>query len=175
EATKRFPPLGSPVPAGGTRQVARTGPLARQRPALRLARRQTHPALVAPLPKTYHGEFVCCGITPCRGRNMMRILGLCAPTIALLAGFMPAGEKGKGDTETAAGWRKYEKNPVLGGTLGTCFDISVLREDKRYRMWFSWRPKQSIALVESRDGLAWGEPRIVLGPRKTSGWEDDLN
>jgi predicted GH43/DUF377 family glycosyl hydrolase len=107
--------------------------------------------------------------------RVLRILGLCAPTIALLAGFITAGEEGKGATETAAGWQKYEKNPVLGGDLGTCFDISVLREDQLYRMWFSWRPKQSIALVESADGLAWGEPQIVLGPRKASGWEDDLN
>lgn len=106
---------------------------------------------------------------------MMRVMGLCSPVVALLAGLLAAEEKGKGDTETAAGWRKYEKNPVLGGALGTCFDISVLREGNRYRMWFSWRPKQSIALVESPDGLTWGEPRIVLGPRKASGWEDDLN
>ncbi|HJZ91343.1 MAG TPA: family 43 glycosylhydrolase [Gemmataceae bacterium] len=107
--------------------------------------------------------------------RILPILGLCAPTIALLASFITAGEKGKGDTETAAGWQKYEKNPVLGGKLGTCFDISVLRDDKRYRMWFSWRPKQSIALVESQDGVTWGEPQIVLGPRKASGWEADVN
>jgi predicted GH43/DUF377 family glycosyl hydrolase len=107
--------------------------------------------------------------------RVLKILGLCAPTIALLAGFITTGEKVKGDTETAAGWLKYEKNPVLGGKLGTCFDISVLREDKQYRMWFSWRPKKSIALVESEDGLAWGEPQIVLGPRKSSAWEDDVN
>jgi predicted GH43/DUF377 family glycosyl hydrolase len=42
-------------------------------------------------------------------------------------------------------------------------------------MWFSWRPKRSIALVESPDGIAWGAPTIVLGPRKASGWEDDVN
>jgi len=77
--------------------------------------------------------------------------------------------------ETSAGWRKYEKNPVLGGNLGTCFDVSLLREGGKYRMWFSWRPKQSIALVESDDGLSWGEPMIVLGPDKASGWEDDVN
>ena len=106
---------------------------------------------------------------------MMRILVLCAPTIALLAGTMTAEEKGKGDNETAAGWKKYEKNPVLGGKLGTCFDVSVLREGNQYRMWFSWRPKQSIALVESPDGLSWSEPQIVLGPRKSSGWEDEVN
>ena len=74
-----------------------------------------------------------------------------------------------------AGWRKHEKNPVLGGTLGTCFDVSVLRDGGKYRMWFSWRPKRSIALAESEDGLTWGEPVIVLGPSKASGWEDDVN
>ena len=56
--------------------------------------------------------------------------------------------------EAVAGWRKAEQNPVLGGELGTCFDVSVLREGDTYRMWFSWRPKKSIALVESKDGIA---------------------
>src|SRR5262249_8396283 len=67
-------------------------------------------------------------------------------------------------------------NPVMGGKFGTCFDISVLRENNKYRMWLSWRPKQSVALVESTDGMRWSEPpRVVLGPRKESGWEDDIN
>ena len=75
-----------------------------------------------------------------------------------------------------AGWTKYENNPVLGGNLGTCFDISVIRDSNRYRMYFSWRPRKSIALVESADGIHWGEPVIVLKPRATpEGWEDDLN
>lgn len=75
-----------------------------------------------------------------------------------------------------AGWTKYENNPVLGGKLGTCFDISILREGNHYRMYFSWRPRKSIALVESTDGIHWSEPVIVLGPRATdAGWEDDLN
>ncbi len=77
--------------------------------------------------------------------------------------------------ESAGGWVKYAKNPVLGGVLGTCFDVSVLRQDGRYRMWFSWRPQRSIALVESADGLTWGEPRIVLGPNRASGWEEEVN
>ncbi len=42
-------------------------------------------------------------------------------------------------------------------------------------MWFSWRPKRSVALVESSDGFAWSEPIIVLGPNKATGWEDDIN
>jgi len=36
-----------------------------------------------------------------------------------------------------------------GGELGTCFDVSVLKEGDTYRMWFSWRPKKSI------DGQQW--------------------
>jgi predicted GH43/DUF377 family glycosyl hydrolase len=70
-------------------------------------------------------------------------------------------------------WVKHD-GPVLGGKLGTCFDICVLEDAGVYKMYFSWRPKQSIALVESRDGIHWDEPRIVLGPAQT-GWEDDLN
>jgi len=78
--------------------------------------------------------------------------------------------------ETAGGWRKYAGNPVMGGQYGTCFDIAVLREGGKYRMWLSWRPKKSIALVESADGFHWSEPpQIVLGPRPETGWEDDIN
>jgi predicted GH43/DUF377 family glycosyl hydrolase len=77
--------------------------------------------------------------------------------------------------ETAGGWVKHPE-PVLGGKHGTCFDISVLHEDGRYRMWVSWRPKKSVALVESPDGTTWSDPpQIVLGPRPESGWEDDIN
>lgn len=78
--------------------------------------------------------------------------------------------------ENGTGWEKYAGNPVLGGEYGTCFDVSVLREQPGYRMWLSWRPKKSIALVESADGLKWGTPpRPVLGPRPETGWEDDVN
>jgi predicted GH43/DUF377 family glycosyl hydrolase len=85
---------------------------------------------------------------------------------------LPAG----GDPETAGGWVKYEHNPVMGGKYGTCFDISVLHEGGVYRMWLSWRPKHSVALVESKDGIHWSEPpTIVLSPRKETGWEDDVN
>ncbi len=76
---------------------------------------------------------------------------------------------------TGADWRKYDGNPVLGGQLGTCFDVSVLSEEGAYRMYFSWRPRKSIALVESSDGVHWGEPRIALAPNPDSGWEDDVN
>jgi predicted GH43/DUF377 family glycosyl hydrolase len=108
---------------------------------------------------------------------MKHLLSACLPVACLLTGLLLAQEQDTSEADTAAGWRKYEKNPVLGGSLGTCFDISVLRlrEGGKYRMWFSWRPKQSIALVESLDGLAWGKPTIVLGPNKASGWEDDVN
>jgi predicted GH43/DUF377 family glycosyl hydrolase len=82
---------------------------------------------------------------------------------------------GLSHADTAAGWLKYSNNPVLGGDLGTCFDVSVLKEGGKYRMWFSWRPKASIALVESRDGLHWSAPVIVLGPDRADGWEDDVN
>ena len=78
--------------------------------------------------------------------------------------------------ETSGGWKKFASNPVMGGKYGTCFDISVLRENNTYRMWLSWRPKESLALVESEDGIHWSEPpHIVLGPRPESGWEDGIN
>jgi beta-1,2-mannobiose phosphorylase / 1,2-beta-oligomannan phosphorylase len=75
---------------------------------------------------------------------------------------------------TNGGWYKYDWNPVLGGDLGTCFDLSVLRRSLRYRMWFSWRPRKSLALTQSRDGITWCPPQLVLGPTD-SGWEDEVN
>jgi beta-fructofuranosidase len=81
----------------------------------------------------------------------------------------------RGAAETSAGWFKSPANPVLGGKLGTCFDVSVLKEDGKYRMWFSWRPRKSIAMVESRDGVHWSEPVIVLGPNSETDWEADVN
>ena len=77
--------------------------------------------------------------------------------------------------QTTAGWVKHPE-PVMGGKYGAYFDISVLRENDTYRMWLSWRPKASVALVESKDGIHWSEPpRIVLPPRKEAGWENDIN
>jgi predicted GH43/DUF377 family glycosyl hydrolase len=93
----------------------------------------------------------------------------------LLWAIAQVGAEDKPATETTAGCVKYSKNPVLGGDLGTCFDISVLKEGDIYRMWFSWRPKKSIALVESKDGIEWTKPVIVLGPNDKTDWENDLN
>lgn len=74
-----------------------------------------------------------------------------------------------------SGWRKYRGNPVLGGDLGTVFDISVMKEGDVYRMWFSWRPKDSIALTESKDGINWSSPKVVLEPDQATGWEESVN
>lgn len=75
----------------------------------------------------------------------------------------------------SSGWEKYSGDPVLGGKYGTCFDVCVLHEHGVYKMWLSWRPKQSIALSESKDGIHWSRPEIVLGPKPSTGWEDDIN
>lgn len=78
--------------------------------------------------------------------------------------------------ETNGNWKKYEGNPVLGGTeLGTCFDVFILKDTDGLRMYFSWRPKGSLAVSLSQDGIQWSEPRIILRPKYDTGWEDDLN
>jgi beta-1,2-mannobiose phosphorylase / 1,2-beta-oligomannan phosphorylase len=74
--------------------------------------------------------------------------------------------------QTPAGWQKWAHNPVLGGDLGTCFDLTMLQEQDTYRMWFSWRPQRSIALSESQDGIHWNTPEIVLAPEA---WEMEVN
>jgi len=79
-------------------------------------------------------------------------------------------------TDTSGGWVKYEKSPVLGGDLGTVFDVSVLdKTDGSYKMYCSWRPKKSIALSESLNGLDWSTPVICLAGRDSSSWEKDVN
>lgn len=79
--------------------------------------------------------------------------------------------------ETSRGWVKCPDNPVLGGDLGVCFDISMIQtrldDGIVYKMWFSWRTKKSIAYTESRDGIHWNAPKIVLSP--AGNWEQDLN
>ena len=73
-------------------------------------------------------------------------------------------------------FEKFEGNPVLGGPeLGTCFDVIVTRDGGRYRMDFSWRPKASLAVSFSDDGVHWSYPEITLAPDPDSGWEDRLN
>ena len=77
---------------------------------------------------------------------------------------------------TNGGFEKYVHNPVLGGHLGVCFDISMLYEDGIYKMYFSWRDKKSVALTTSNDGIHFGEPIILIEPREHERhWEDDIN
>ncbi len=99
------------------------------------------------------------------GREIAR-----ADSIGRVEGQLPSTPPG-----TAAGWRKSPSNPVLGGDLGTCFDVTLLKETGQYRMWFSWRPKKAVALTESSDGIHWNTPRIVLGPNRHTDWEEDIN
>ena len=72
-------------------------------------------------------------------------------------------------------WRKEPNKPVLGGALGTCFDVCLIREDGLYKMWFSWRPRKSIALVTSSDGIKWSDPVLCLSGLPGSAWEEDVN
>ena len=71
---------------------------------------------------------------------------------------------------------KHESNPVFGGpAIGTCFDVYVTRENGRYRMDFSWRPQNALAVTFSDDGIHWEDPQITLSCDSTTGWEDKVN
>lgn len=77
---------------------------------------------------------------------------------------------------TQGGWTKSAGNPVLGNkSLGTCFDVNVIRVDGVFRMYFSWRPRKSLAVCHSSDGINWDEPREVMLPDEQCGWENQLN
>jgi predicted GH43/DUF377 family glycosyl hydrolase len=77
--------------------------------------------------------------------------------------------------QTNADWVKYSGNPVLGGSLGTCFDICVLKVAEGFRMWFSWRPQKSVARTDSPDGIHWSKPEIAIGPVPGSAWEQNVD
>lgn len=102
-------------------------------------------------------------------RDISLLIALTGLKLSLSRGSALFGSQNKPD------WQKYPGNPVLGGQYGTCFDVCVLREDGVFRMWLSWRPRQSVALSESSDGIHWSPPEIVLGPNPTTGWEVDIN
>lgn len=70
---------------------------------------------------------------------------------------------------------KISWKPRPGGQYGTCCDISIVQDIGRFRMWLSWRPKKSVALSESSDGIHWSAPQIVLPPNPATGWEDEIN
>ena len=77
---------------------------------------------------------------------------------------------------TRGGWKKYAGNPVLGGDLGTCFDVSMLKAEGRFWMYFSWRDHHSIAVTVSGDGVHWGPPEFCIRPRETQQqWENALS
>src|SRR4051794_2335071 len=100
-------------------------------------------------------------------RRSHRLASVALPILGMLLGTNAQSRAQEpSTTETTAGWAKSPKSPVLGGDLGTCFDVSVLREGVTFRMWFSWRPRKSIALVESKDGIVWSKPSIALGPNE---------
>ena len=78
--------------------------------------------------------------------------------------------------DTQGNWLKYGNNPVFGNKkTGTCFDVFLLPDIDSLRMYFSWRPKKSLAVTISSDGIHWEDPKIVLSPDLSTDWEDDLN
>ncbi|MBR5868777.1 MAG: hypothetical protein IKZ21_04970 [Clostridia bacterium] len=73
-------------------------------------------------------------------------------------------------------FQKHEKSPVFGSReTGTMFDAYVWHQNDRLRMDISWRPKDSLAVTFSDDGVTWEEPVITLGPDRDSDWEKMLN
>ena len=74
----------------------------------------------------------------------------------------------------AAG-RRRRKTRFWAASSAPASTCRCSRRKTFYRMWFSWRPRASVALVESKDGIHWSEPLIVLGPNDATDWEKDIN
>ena len=80
------------------------------------------------------------------------------------------------EPDGAGGWVKYENNPILGGHLGTIFDVQVQKKDEGgFQMNCSWRTERSIAVSQSEDGLKWSKPEIILTYDQNSNWEQDIS
>lgn len=72
----------------------------------------------------------------------------------------------------AGGWKKHDgEKPLFGGAMGTVFDCYVIVEDGLYKMWYSWRPTNTIVYATSTDGIHWTLPRVVLSWDPDSDWE----
>ena len=69
------------------------------------------------------------------------------------------------------GWEKYDgEKPLIGGAMGTVFDCYVILEDGLFKMWYSWRPTNTIVYSTSTDGIHWSLPRVVLTWDPDSDW-----
>lgn len=96
-------------------------------------------------------------------------------TLELLTSGSLLALSGCSQGDAHSNWRFYEGNPVIGGQYGTCFDPYVILDGGKFRMWFSWRPKHSIAYCESQDGISWSAPQIVLGVDPTQEEQTEVN
>jgi predicted GH43/DUF377 family glycosyl hydrolase len=76
---------------------------------------------------------------------------------------------------SCCGWGKYADNPVLGGSFGVIFDVTLLYEDGIFHMWNSWRATDSIGYSVSADGIHWSAPVVVLAPNPDTDWEELIN
>lgn len=77
-------------------------------------------------------------------------------------------------TGTTGGWERLaDKEPVIGGAMGTIFDCYVIREEGLFKMWFSWRPAQAIMYTTSLDGLNWELPTVALLRDFDSPWQSE--
>jgi predicted GH43/DUF377 family glycosyl hydrolase len=71
-------------------------------------------------------------------------------------------------------FEKSPHNPVMGpASADTFFDCCVAPVGERLRMYLSWRDRNSLACCESRDGVHWSAPVVVLGPDPAREWERD--
>jgi hypothetical protein len=65
--------------------------------------------------------------------------------------------------QTAANWRKWPQNPLIGGSL-VYFDAYVIQDGGVYKMWMSRRDNGRISYATSTDRVKWSTPVDVLVP-----------
>lgn len=73
------------------------------------------------------------------------------------------------------GWKKHGDAPVWGNSeTGTMFDPYVFFACNKFNMVASARKTKSLLLVESSDGVAWRNPKVILRGRPGM-WDENVN
>jgi len=73
-------------------------------------------------------------------------------------------------------WEKFGNAPVIGNwQTGTCFDPYIIKAHDGYRMYFSWRTTDSLAVCLSQDGIKFDSPRVILSPLPDSAYQKKVN
>ena len=72
-------------------------------------------------------------------------------------------------------WKKYRGNPVLGDSTNICFDVCVVADTAKLRLFYSWRNRRSIGLSSSTNPDSFTLGTIAVAGSGKDDWGRDVN